>query len=83
MGLGTYEIAARLCVDGQTRVPVSGRTLPLGPASRNAAELRQQVAEAHGLTRAEVEAGLLARRQPKQSARPTRLGELPTDGASA
>ena len=30
MGLGTYEIAARLCVDGQTRPPVTGKTSPLG-----------------------------------------------------
>jgi hypothetical protein len=81
MGLGQYEIAARLCVDGQTRPPVSGRTLPLPDASRDPQQLRQAVASTHGTARAEVEAGIVHRKQIKPSQRPTRLGEVPSQEA--
>jgi hypothetical protein len=83
MGLGQYEMAARLCVDGHTRPPITGRTLPLGPASRDGDELREDLALKHGVARAEVEAGLLARTRIASSQRPTRLGEVPSQEAGA
>lgn len=78
MGLGTHEIAARLCVNGQTRAPVSGRTLPLSPATRDPSDLRHAVAGVLGVARADVEAGITARSQPRQATRPARLGEVPS-----
>lgn len=83
MGLGVHEIVARLCVNGQTRTPVSGRTLPLSAAIREPAELRRAAAETLGSSRADVEAGLVARSQPRQSSRSTRLGEVPSQEANA
>ncbi|WP_329067791.1 type IV secretory system conjugative DNA transfer family protein [Amycolatopsis sp. NBC_01480] len=80
MGLGAYEMAARLCVDGQTRPPVTGRTLPLSAAIRDAVALRRNLAGIHGVARAEVEAGLLARAHATRGTRPIRLGEIPTNG---
>jgi TraM recognition site of TraD and TraG len=81
MGQGRYEITARLCIDGQTRSPVTGRTLPLAPATRDGEALRHELATQHGTARAEVEAGLLARTHVKHSTRPTRLGEVPSEEA--
>lgn len=83
MGLGQYEIAARLCIDGQTRTPVSGRTLPLPAATRDPAELRAELAAHLGTPRTEIEAGLLARSHAKSRERPTRLGEVPIEGGPA
>lgn len=68
MGLGTYEIAARLCVDGQTRPPVTGKTLPLGEPIRDAFALTQASRERYGVARAEVEASLWARVPTVQAA---------------
>lgn len=81
MGLGRYEIVTRLCIDGHTRAPVTGRTLPLGPAIRDGEALRHELAMQHGTTRADVEAGLRARTQTKPSTRPARLGEIPSEEA--
>ncbi|HKR82500.1 MAG TPA: TraM recognition domain-containing protein [Candidatus Saccharimonadales bacterium] len=81
--LGRYEIAARLCVNGQTRTPVTGRTLPLPPATRDAIELRRVLADARGTARADVEARLLARAQARSGKRPARLGEVPSQEAPA
>lgn len=78
MGLATYEIAARLCVDGQTLAPVTGRTLPLPEPVRDARAIREELAARHGMARAEVEAGLRSRTRPKASQRPIRLGEVPS-----
>jgi hypothetical protein len=61
MGLGRYEIAARLCVDGQTRPPVTGKTQPLEEPIRDAFALTQASRERYGTPRAEVEAALRAR----------------------
>ena len=61
MGLRAYEVAARLCVDSQTRPPVTGKTLPLGEPIRDAFALTQASRERFGVPRAEVEAGLRAR----------------------
>lgn len=61
MGLGRYEIAARLCIDGQTRAPVTGKTLPLGEPIRDAFALTKASRERYGVPRPEVETGLRAR----------------------
>ena len=61
MGLGTFEIAARLCVDGQTRPPVTGKTLPLEEPIRDAFALTLASRERYGTPRAVVEAALRAR----------------------
>ncbi len=61
MGLDTYEVAIRPCVDGQTRSPVTGKTLPLPEAGRDPEELARVSRERYGRPRAEVEAGLRAR----------------------
>jgi hypothetical protein len=61
MGLEAYEIAARLCVDGQTRPPVTGKTVPLGEPVRDAFALTQASRARYGVPRADVEAALRAR----------------------
>jgi hypothetical protein len=58
MGLRQYEIAARLCVDGQTRTPVTGSTLALDEPVREAIALVQASRERYGALRADVEATL-------------------------
>lgn len=83
MGLATHEIAARLCVDGQTLAPVTGRTLPLPEPVRDARAIRAELAASHGLARADVEAGLRDRTRPKASQRPIRLGEVPVEGGQS
>jgi energy-coupling factor transporter ATP-binding protein EcfA2 len=61
MGLGAYEIAARLCIDGQTRPPVTGKALPLEEPIRDAFALIKASRERYGVPRTEVEARLRAR----------------------
>lgn len=61
MGLRAYEVAMRLCIDGQTRPPVTGRTAPLAEPVRDAISLVQASRERYGVPRAEVEAALHAR----------------------
>lgn len=61
MGLDAYEIAMRPCVDGQTRIPVTGKTLPLPDALRDPHELARASRERFGVPRAEVEAALRSR----------------------
>lgn len=60
MGLRAYEIAARLCVDGQTQPPVTGRTLSVGESLRDALAARAS-RQRHGTPRAVVERALQAR----------------------
>jgi hypothetical protein len=67
MGLRAYEVAARLCVDNQTRSAVTGRTLPLGEPIRDAFALTQSSRERSGVLRADVEAALQARVSIAQS----------------
>lgn len=83
MGLGQYEMAVRLCVDGQTKPPITGRTLSLESATRDGDELRHELALTHGVPRADVEASLLARTRPPSSQRPSRLGEVPSQEPGA
>lgn len=61
MGLRTFEIAARLCVDGQIRSPVTGRTLPLDEPVGDAFALRRASRQRYGTPREQVEAALQRR----------------------
>lgn len=61
MGLRAYEVALSLCVDGQTRPPVTGRTLPLGEPTQDALALAAASRERFGADRVEVEAVLRKR----------------------
>ena len=63
MGLDAYEVAIRPCVDGQTRPPVTGKTVPLPDAVREPSELARISRERFGVPRAEVEAALRSRIQ--------------------
>lgn len=74
MGLGAYEIAARLCVGGSTRAPVTGRTLPLMPARHDLAVLKRGLASTQTPV-PEIEAALQARTHVHTSL-PTRLGQV-------
>jgi hypothetical protein len=60
-GLSAYEIAMRPCVNGATLAPVTGRTLPLGPATTDGAALARASQQRFGRARAEVEAALRSR----------------------
>lgn len=61
MGLRAYEIAARLCVAGQTQPPVTGRTLPLDEPLRDPYALVEASRKRYGTPRARVETALRAR----------------------
>jgi hypothetical protein len=74
MGLPAYEIAARMCVDGQTRTPVTGRTLPLDEPIRDAFGLLRASRRRYGTPRLDVEAALRARVATIRTASDTRLG---------
>lgn len=80
MGLPAYEVIARLCVNGQTRSPVSGRTFALPDGFRYVEAMSREVAERCGQKRADVEAAIVARTQVKQQQRTRRFGEVPIEG---
>lgn len=61
MGLERFEVAARLCVNGSTRSPVTLTTRPLPTATADPAELATFSQQRYGAERAEVEAALRAR----------------------
>jgi hypothetical protein len=61
MGLEAHHVAIRPCIDGQTRAPVTGKTLPLAEPIRDPQELATQSRRRYGTPRAEVEAALRAR----------------------
>jgi hypothetical protein len=61
MGMRAYEAVLRLCVDGQTRPPVTGHTLPLSEPSQDAFALIEASRERYGTARADVEAALRSR----------------------
>jgi hypothetical protein len=71
MGLRAYEAAVQLCVDGQTRAPVTGRTLPLGEPTRDGFALTTASRERFGVLRGDVEAALQARLSVAQLASST------------
>lgn len=59
--LAAFEIAMRPCVNGTTLAPVTGRTLPLPPASRDGAALAAAARARFGQARADIEAATAAR----------------------
>ncbi|WP_163512212.1 type IV secretory system conjugative DNA transfer family protein [Fodinicola acaciae] len=61
MGLDAYEVAIRPCIDGSTRLPTTGKTLPLSEPLREAEELAALSRQQYGRPRREVEAQLQAR----------------------
>ena len=61
MGLDAYEVAIRPCVDGQTRPPVTGKTVPLPDAVRKPSELARISRERYGVPRTEVEGARYAK----------------------
>jgi hypothetical protein len=61
MGLRAYEVALSLCVGGQTRPPVTGRTLPLTEPSQDALALARASRQRFGADREFVETALRAR----------------------
>jgi hypothetical protein len=63
VGMRAYEIALRPCVEGATLAPVTGRTLPLGPATRDGVALAQASLARYGRPRAEVETALRERQE--------------------
>lgn len=61
MGMRAYEAVLRLCIDGQTRPPVTGRTLPLSEPAQDAFALAKASRESYGTARTDVEAALRSR----------------------
>jgi len=78
MGLRAYEAVMRLSVDGQTRPPVTGRTLPLSEPTQDALTLATESRLQFGTPRAVVEAALQAR---VASGRPLVIGRKQWDQA--
>jgi hypothetical protein len=74
MRLPAYEIAAQLSEANTAARPVTGVTLPLPDAERDPAELARYSASLHGVSRAEIEAALLARTAPKPRSRAAASG---------
>ncbi len=60
-GLAAWEVAIRPCVEGATLAPVTGRTLPLGPATTDGSALARASLSRYGRTRVEVETALRER----------------------
>jgi hypothetical protein len=83
MGLPAYEVAIRPSVDGQTRSPTTGTTLPLPDAIRDPDELAEQSRRRFGVPRAEVEATLRGRIEAPSGSRigRTRRGIRDDSGA--
>lgn len=79
MGLRAYEVALSLCVDGQTRPPVTGRTLPLGEPTQDALAIAAASRERFGADRAQVEAALRKRLEVRDTA--SAIGRRRGDGA--
>jgi Type IV secretion-system coupling protein DNA-binding domain len=69
-GLGRYEIAARLCVNGETVRPVTGTTQLLPEPDGSGDEAAKYSRERWGKARAEVEAELAARGTVTSGPRP-------------
>jgi hypothetical protein len=61
MGLPAYEVAIRPSINGQTRPPMTGTTLPLGESLRDPSALAEQSRKRYGTPRADVEAMLKTR----------------------
>ena len=61
MGLDTHEVAIRACIDGNTRIPTTGKTRPLPEPVRDPRELAERSRRRYGVPRTEVEAALRSR----------------------
>lgn len=61
MGLRAFEVVLQLCIDDQTRPPITGRTLPLAEPVRDPHALALASRQRFGTNRAGVEAALRAR----------------------
>lgn len=75
--LEPFEVALRLSLrPGEVTPTMTGRTLPLGATTSDAATLRQLAAERYGLSLADVDAHLAERQgvPPDADAAPERLG---------
>jgi hypothetical protein len=60
-GLGSFEVALSLSVDGRVAPPTTGRTLPPPPPTGLAASVRERSRSHYGQPRADVEAAIRAR----------------------
>jgi type IV secretory pathway TraG/TraD family ATPase VirD4 len=78
--LAAYEIAMRPAVDGATLAPVTGRTLPLPPATTDGQALGAASRQRFGVARGEVEAALRSRVMGPTSRR--RMGRAEMGGTS-
>lgn len=78
-GLPVYEVAVRASVGGQTRLPATGTTRPLGPPLHDVAVLSEQSRKRYGTPRADVEAALRSRIETPAGAR---IGRSKRGGSS-
>lgn len=78
--LPAYEVAMRLCANGHTSRPVTGRTRPLPNAIGDGAQLRRASRDAYGVIRSQVEADLQARQMVSGGQRP--FGARPSGASS-
>jgi hypothetical protein len=80
MGLGTYEVALRLCVNGQIQAPFTGRTLPLAEPTHDPYALAALSRERFGAPRADVEAALYGRSHVDVALDTSKIGRIPKRG---
>jgi hypothetical protein len=65
MGLGRFEVAGRVAVEGEISAPFTGRTVPLPESVRDTTvSIREESRRRYGRRRADVEAELRARLAP-------------------
>jgi type IV secretory pathway TraG/TraD family ATPase VirD4 len=77
--LPAYEVAMRLCVNGQTSRPITGRTRPLGEPINDVDVLRRESRERYGTARLTVEEALRSRLAADVTY-PTAFGRRRADG---
>jgi hypothetical protein len=80
--LPAHEVALRLCIEGRTSRPMTGKTRPLDADVRDTWQLRAASRERYGIDRAEVERALRERRrtprvQQAAGRRPRQTGGRP------
>jgi hypothetical protein len=75
MGMRAYEAVLRLCIDGQVRPPVTGRTLPLAEPTQDPFALALTSRARFGTPRAEVEVSLRKRAEVGHTSIGRRQGE--------
>lgn len=77
MGMRAYEAVLRLCVNGQVRQPITGRTLPHCEPTQDAYALAAASRERFGTPRAIVEAALQLRSQVDVGRAAPHIGRVP------